>query len=96
MTLFYTFIAVFLLASILAGLVRVFLGPTPADRMLSAQLFGTTGVAILLLLALALGSPALVDVALALGLLAAVATVAFVLRVPQGRVGSGEDREEGR
>lgn len=34
-----------------AGLVRIARGPTPADRMLAAQLFGTTGVAVLLLLA---------------------------------------------
>ncbi|MGI8649703.1 MAG: monovalent cation/H+ antiporter complex subunit F [Rubrobacter sp.] len=82
MTVFYTAVAAFLLINILAGLVRVYLGPTPADRMLSAQLFGTTGVAMLLLLSMALSVPALVDVALVLGLLSAVATVAFVVRVP--------------
>ncbi|ACL73743.1 monovalent cation/H+ antiporter complex subunit F [Thioalkalivibrio sulfidiphilus] len=70
--------ALFLLITIAAGMVRVLRGPTDSDRMLAAQLFGTTGVAILLLLGEALAMPALVDVALVFALLAAVATVAFV------------------
>ena len=69
-----------LLISILVGLVRVERGPTPADRMLAAQLFGTTGVAILLLLAEAMEIPALRDVALVFALLAAMAAAAFVKR----------------
>jgi len=50
------------------------------DRMLAALLFGTTGVAMLLLLAPGLNLPALLDVALVFALLAAVALVAFVRR----------------
>jgi len=50
------------------------------DPVIAAQLFGTTGVGILLLLAPVLGSPALQDVALVFALLAAVTTVAFVRR----------------
>ncbi len=76
----YLVLALFLLLNILAGLVRILRGPTPADRMLAAQLFGTTGVAILLLLSQALGAPALVNVALVFALLATVAAVAFVQR----------------
>ena len=67
-----------LLATLLAGLWRVLQGPTRADRMLAAQLFGTTGVAILVLMALAAGQGALLDVALTLAVLAAVSVVAFV------------------
>ena len=78
MTGFLLAAVLFLLATIGAGMVRVLRGPTAGDRMLAAQLFGTTGVAILLILAEALGQPALVDVALVFALLAAVATVAFV------------------
>ena len=77
----YLALAVFLLFNIAAGLARILRGPTPADRMLASQLFGTTGVAILLLLAEAQGQPALRDVALVFALLAALATVAFVKRV---------------
>jgi len=73
-------LAVFLLLNIVAGLARIGLGPTPADRMLAAQLLGSTGVAMLLLLAEGLAAPALREVALVLALLAAIATVVFVRR----------------
>lgn len=73
--------ATILLLSLVLGLIRIWRGPGDADRMLTAQLFGTTGVAMLLLLATALDLPYLRDVALVLALLAAVATIAFVQRV---------------
>ncbi|MFU8895189.1 MAG: monovalent cation/H+ antiporter complex subunit F [Gammaproteobacteria bacterium] len=74
-------VAVFLLLNLAAGLWRVMRGPTAADRMLAAQLFGTTAVAVLLLLAEAMSEPALRDIALVFALLAAVAAVAFVQRI---------------
>ena len=77
-----------LLASLIAGLVRVARGPTPSDRMLAAQLMGTTGVGILLLLGKALSQPALVDVALVFALLSAVTAVAFVQRYDAGQTGA--------
>jgi len=82
----YSICAVFLLATIGVGLLRVFRGPTTADRMLSVQLFGTTGVAVLLLLAKSWGAPVLLDVALIFALLAPVAVVALVRRlwIPRG------------
>ena len=70
--------AIVLLLTILAGLWRVVRGPSAADRMLAAQLFGTTGVGILLLLAEAWQQPALRDAALIFALLAVLAVVAFV------------------
>ncbi len=70
----------FLVLTLAAGLVRIMRGPTSADSMLAAQLIGTTGVGILLLLAEASSAPALRDVALVLALLAALAAVAFVRR----------------
>ncbi|MAD80211.1 MAG: multiple resistance and pH regulation protein F [Planctomycetaceae bacterium] len=73
-------LAVVLLLTLIGGLVRVALGPTPPDRMLAAQLVGTTGAGVLLLLSQALSRPSLMDVALVFSLLAAVATVAFVRR----------------
>ncbi|MFN4261544.1 MAG: monovalent cation/H+ antiporter complex subunit F [Gemmataceae bacterium] len=74
-------LALFLLLNVIAGLGRIWLGPTPADRMLVAQLLGSTGVAMLLLLAEGLEQPSLRDVALVLALLAALAAVVFVRRV---------------
>jgi multicomponent Na+:H+ antiporter subunit F len=69
-----------LLLTMAAGLVRVLIGPTAADRMMAAQLLGTSGIGVLLLLAPALGVPALVDVALIFALLAAVSVAAFTRR----------------
>jgi multicomponent Na+:H+ antiporter subunit F len=74
--------ALFLLVNILAGMARIVRGPAAADRMLAVQLFGTQGVAILLLLAHGLGEPALRNVALVFAILAALAMVAFVRRAP--------------
>ncbi|MDP2367105.1 monovalent cation/H+ antiporter complex subunit F [Rhodoferax sp.] len=80
---------VFLLLNIAVGLARILRGPTAADRMLAAQLFGTTGVAALLLLAEAQAMPALRDVAMVFAALAVLATVAFVKRVAH-RAGEGK------
>jgi multicomponent Na+:H+ antiporter subunit F len=68
----------FILAMVALGLVRILRGPANADRMMSAQLLGTGGIAALLLLAAGTGVPAAVDGALTLALLAAFAAVAFV------------------
>ena len=74
-------VAIFLLANLAAGLVRIMRGPTAADRMLAAQLFATTGIAIMLLLAEALAQPAAQDVALIFAVLAVLSGLAFVRRV---------------
>jgi len=76
----YFALAIFLLLNLVAGMWRVMRGPSAADRMLAAQLFGTTAVAVLLLLAQASASAALRDVALVFALLAAITAVAFVRR----------------
>ncbi len=78
----YIATAVFLLLNLLTGLARVHRGPTAGDRMLAAMLFGTTTVAVLLLLAETMAMPALRDVALVFVILAAVIAVAFT-RLPR-------------
>ena len=80
MTLFLTLAAVLLLGTVAAGLVRIFLGPTRADRMMAAQIIGTSGVAVILLIARIEALPELVDIALVLALLTVLAAVAFVRR----------------
>jgi len=80
MEILYSGMALFLLLTLVAGLWRVLRGPTAADRMLAAQLFGTTAVACVLLLAQAIDQPLLRDVALVFALLAALTAVAFVRR----------------
>lgn len=73
-------IALFLLATMTLGLLRVVRGPTASDRMMAAQLLGTSGIGVLLLMAPAVRVPALVDVALIFALLAAIAVTAFTRR----------------
>lgn len=82
--------ALILLLSVAVGLLRIWRGPGFGDRMLAAQLLGTTGVAILVLLADPLGMPALRDVALVLAVLALLAVLAFVARLwdPDEQAGS--------
>lgn len=80
MEILYFAMALFLLLTLLAGLWRVLRGPTPADRMLAAQLFASTAVACMLLLAQTFDFPPLRDVALIFALLAAVTAIAFVRR----------------
>ena len=72
----------FVLAMVALGLVRVLRGPGDADRMMAAQLLGTGGIAVLLLVGAAAGADAVIDVALTLALLAAFASIAFVKAVP--------------
>ena len=83
-----------LLLALVLGVWRVWRGPTLADRMLAAQLFGTTGAALLLLLAELMQQPALRDVALVLALLAIMASVAFVSRA-QPEQASDKPKEPG-
>jgi multicomponent Na+:H+ antiporter subunit F len=68
----------FLLLNLLAGLWRIALGPTAADRMLAVLLFGSTTVAVLLIMAEWLGDPTLRTVALLFVVLATIVTLAFV------------------
>lgn len=70
--------AAFILAMVALGLVRILRGPGNADRVMAAQLLGTGGIAVVLLLGAATGESAAIDVALTLALLAAFASFAFV------------------
>jgi multicomponent Na+:H+ antiporter subunit F len=78
MSPFDLLVAAALVASLSGGLVRIVRGPTRGDRMLAAQLFGTTGVAVLLVLAEAMDAASLRDVALVFTVLATVNAAVFV------------------
>ncbi len=89
MTTFLLAAAGVILATVALGLVRVLHGPGDADRMMAAQLLGSGGITVLILVGAAAGMPAAVDVALTLALLAAFASIAFVK-------GARRSAEEGR
>ena len=91
MTAWLTLVALGVLGSLAGALWRVWRGPDPADRMMAAQLVGTGGVGLLVLLAPVQGWAAL-DVALALALLAALAAVGFVKA--RTADGAGDPEEE--
>lgn len=78
-----------LVANLAVGLARILRGPGLADRLLAAQLFGTTGVTLLLVLAHSAENPALRNVALVFALLALLAAVVFVRRIADRRDGDG-------
>jgi len=75
---YYLAVAAVLLANVVAGFRRLVIGPDAEDRLVSAQLLGTTAVGILLLLAEGLGAPELRPVGLVFASLAAVTIVAYV------------------
>ena len=85
MNLFYMGMALFLLLNILIGMYRVYAGPRPRDRMVAAQLFGTTGVATLLLLAQAMNAVYIKNAALVFALLMVMAVLAFIRTMSSSR-----------
>jgi multicomponent Na+:H+ antiporter subunit F len=66
--------------NLLLSLLAMLRQPGASDRMLSAQLLGTNGVGLMLLLSLTQQQAGLIDVALVLALLAAVVVIAFTRR----------------
>ena len=80
MSVLYLSAAVALLLTIVVGLAHVFRQPGRADGLLAALLFGSTGVALVLVLGKGLGVGRALDIAMVFALLAAVLGVAFVLR----------------
>lgn len=76
--------AALLLLTIFIGLIRIVRGPGRVDRLLAVQLFGTSGTALLLVLAQWQAEPAYRDVALVLALLAAMVSAALVQLLRRG------------
>jgi multicomponent Na+:H+ antiporter subunit F len=95
MSAFYVAVAVVLLGSVVAGFRRLVLGPDAEDRLVSAQLLGTTAVGILLLLAEAFEAPVLRFVGLVFASLAAVTIVAYV-RLGVGALEPPREEEIGK
>jgi len=95
MTLFLLIAAACVLATVALGFIRILRGPGDADRMMAAQLLGTGGVAVLLLLGAATGMGAVMDVALMIALLAAFASVAFYKTAPGAAADDAQPGDRG-
>lgn len=76
MTTFLWAIAIVLLVNAFLCLLRGYLGPTAADRMLAINVVGTKTLVVLCLLAFVFERSLFVDVALVYGLLNFVVTIA--------------------
>ena len=70
MTAFFLAVASFILLMVALGLVRILRGPDTSDRLMAAQLIGSGGVAVLLLLSASMRLPS----TLAPGLLSAISS----------------------
>jgi multicomponent Na+:H+ antiporter subunit F len=75
---FFIIVIVFLLLNIALGLFRVWRGPTVADRLLTTQLFGRTGMATLLVLAGYLEDLTLLNVAITFNVLTILLVIGLV------------------
>ncbi|MCP1674913.1 multicomponent Na+:H+ antiporter subunit F [Natronocella acetinitrilica] len=85
MTVFLTGATITLTLLFALSLLRLYLGPTEADRVTAIQLTGTSTVGILLLLSLLLDMSALIIAALLFVLFAALVGVAFVRQPTRGQ-----------
>lgn len=94
MNAFIAALLVFLVANMLAGIVLVFRSRIGIP-LLAAQLFGSLGVGVLLLLAEVMSEPALRDVALLFALLGGMAAMAFSTRRWTAKVRAGTDPGQG-
>lgn len=86
MTTFLWAVAVFLLINAFLCLLRAYLGPTAADRLLAVNVVGTKTLVVLCLLAFAFDRSLFVDVALVYGLLNFVVTIAASRLLETGRL----------
>jgi multicomponent Na+:H+ antiporter subunit F len=77
---------IIMIALLIPCVYRVFVGPSPADRLQAIETITTLLIGIIILLAVIQGSSFVVDVALALAAFAFVATLAIARYLSEGRV----------
>ena len=78
MEIFYTAVVLVLILCLIIGLIRVLVGPDNANRMLAAQLFGTIGITIVVVLSVLQDNEVIANVALVFTLLASITVIAFL------------------
>lgn len=75
---FFIAVIIFLLLNIVLGLIRLWRGPSIADRLLTTQLFGTSGMGILMILAGYQGDLGLLNVAITFNVLSIILVICLV------------------
>lgn len=80
-------------AAFLITLVRFAIGPTVVDRVVALDVVTTLGIALVALYAIATEEASLIDLALAMGLITFIATVAFAYLVERSTLGGIDDNE---
>ncbi len=86
MQMYWWTVLLLLSLALLIGLAGVFRQKSTADRVMAAQLLGTSGIGILLVLRVNLALPALIDVALVLAVLAVLVTAVLTRRQVERRL----------
>ncbi|WPL17176.1 putative monovalent cation/H+ antiporter subunit F [Thiorhodovibrio winogradskyi] len=87
---FLSLAGLFILLTVLLGLVRILRGPGDDQRLMAVQLLGSGGLAALLLLGSVIDLTGATDLALLLALLAAFAAVALVAGLGAGSASLGD------
>jgi len=82
-------IAIFI--SMALVIIRAMLGPTPHDRMLAANLFGTNTVILIVLIGAMVDNPMYLDIALVYALINFTSTIAFLKFFKNKSFGSDTD-----
>ena len=78
-------------AAFLITLVRFAMGPTLVDRVVALDVITTLGIALVALYAIVTDEAKLIDLALAMGLITFIATVAFAFLVERSSMGGIDD-----
>lgn len=78
---------------IIAGCIRMYKGPTPADRIVALDLITILLVAVSSLLALRLGNSAYLDLGLALALIGFLATVGFARYLEESNIPVSDEED---
>ncbi|HHY92069.1 MAG TPA: cation:proton antiporter [Firmicutes bacterium] len=90
MTPFYTGAAILLVLLILGCLIRAYLGPTAADRVVAVNVIGTKAVILLCLVSAVFQESFFLDVALVYALISFLATVCLARLVLEKEHAKGE------
>lgn len=87
----FTAVTVAVLVTMALALARAFLGPTPFDRLLAINMFGTKTVLLIAVLGFLTERPEFLDIALVYALINFVSIIAVLKFIKFGALGAGPD-----